>query len=155
MRRLLLASLAFTLLAGCQQPEARQPAPATLAIDGAWVRLAAVPGRPGAAYFTVRGGGAPDRLVAVTSDKVETIELHQGGTEGGMMTMKPMAGVDIPAGGAVAFAPGGNHAMLFGVDPSVRPQAMLPLSFRFQSGKTLAAQAKVMAAGDAAPGHDH
>lgn len=148
MRRLLIAPLAFALLAGCQKPE-----PKALAIEDAWVRLAAVPGRPAAAYFTVKGGDAPDRLVSVTSDKARTVELHQGGMTGGMMTMEPIAGADIPPGGEIAFAPGGGHAMLFDVDPSVQPGTKLPLAFRFKSGRTLSADARVLAAGDAGPEH--
>jgi copper(I)-binding protein len=149
MRRRLLAPLAIVMLAGCQPT-----ATAELAVQDAWVRLAAVPGRPGAAYFTLRGGDTADRLIAVESPKVATIELHQGGMEAGMMTMKPLSGADVPAGAETAFAPGGNHAMLFGVDPSIRPGSALPLAFRFRSGKTLAAEAKVLAAGDAAPEHE-
>lgn len=141
--------LAVCLLAGCREPE-----PRTLAVEQAWVRLAAVPGRPGAAYFTVRGGEEADRLLAVESRKVATLELHQGGMADGMMTMKPMTGADIPAKGETAFAPGGNHAMLFGVDPSVQPGGSLRLAFRFRSGTTLSTDAKVLAAGDAEPEHE-
>ena len=30
------------------------------------------------------------------------------------MRMEHLDGIDIPAGGEIAFAPGGNHAMLYG-----------------------------------------
>jgi hypothetical protein len=43
--------------------------------------------------------------------------------------------------------------MLFGVDPSVRRGAALPLVFRFRSGKAVQADARVLAAGDPAPDH--
>ena len=148
MPRTFLALLAVTALAGCQEPEPRQPS-----VRDAWVRLAAVPGRPAAAYFTLAGGAEPERLIAVESPRVATVELHAGGMEGGMMTMKPLPGADVPANGETSFAPGGNHAMLFGVDPSIQPGGALPLAFRFQGGKTLQTQAKVLAAGDAAPDH--
>lgn len=146
MRRPLLALLALASLASCEKP-----APRELAIGDAWVRLAAVPGNPAAAYFTVHGGATVDRLTAVTSDKAATIEMHKMGMEGGMMTMEPLVEAEVPANGDLIFASGGNHAMLFGVDPSVKPGGKLPLAFRFKSGKTLAAEAKVLAAGDAAP----
>jgi periplasmic copper chaperone A len=148
MRSNLCSLLVIVLLASCQQQE-----PRAIAVEGAWVRLAAVPGRPAAAYFTMKGGETADRLIAIESPKAATVELHQGGMADGMMTMKPMAGADVAAGGETAFAPGGNHAMLFGVDPSIQPGASLPLAFRFQSGKALSAEAKVVAAGDAEPGH--
>ena len=147
MRRPLIALLALASLAACEKPAPREPA-----IRDAWVRLAAVPGNPAAAYFTVHGGAAADRLTAVTSDQVAKVEMHRMGMEGGMMTMEPLAEAEVPANGDLIFATGGNHAMLFGVDPSVKPGGKLPLTFRFTSGKTLTAEAKVLAAGDAAPG---
>lgn len=147
MGRFAATALALLALAGCQS----EPGPEQAAVRDAWVRIAAVDGRPAAAYFNLDGGRAPDRLVAVTSDKVATIELHEGGMAGGMATMRPMAGVDVPAGGTVAFVPGGNHAMLFGVDPSIKADGTLPLRFRFGSGLTVAVQAHVVAAGGAAP----
>ena len=146
MLRPLVAFFAVATLAACQKPGSR-----TLDVTGVWVRLAAVPDRPGAAYFKLVGGETPDRLIAVESPKVATIELHAGGMEGGMMTMKPMSGADVPAKGQTVFAPGGNHAMLFGVDPSIQRGGALPLTFRFQSGKALKANAAVYAAGDMAP----
>ena len=146
MHRPLLALLALASLTACEKP-----APRELAIGDAWVRLAAVPGHPAAAYFTVHGGAAADRLTAVTSDKIATVELHKMGMEGGMMTMEPLVEAEVPANGDLTFASGGNHAMLFGVDPSVKPGGKLSLAFRFKSGKTLTSEAKVLAAGDAAP----
>ena len=146
MRLTPFALAALALLPGCQKQE-----PEGLAVRDAWVRLAAVPGRPAAAYFTITGGPAKDTLTAVDADKVATIELHESGMAGGMMSMKPMAGIDVPANGEAAFKPGGNHAMLFGIDPSIRPGRALPLTFRFQSGKSLSANATVYAAGDIAP----
>ena len=137
---------ATLLIAGCH----RQPA-AGLNVTGAWVRLPAAGGRPGAAYFTVQGGAAADRLATVDSPSAERAELHEGGMVDGMMVMRPMSGVDVPGGGRVAFAPGGNHAMLFGINPALRSGGTLPLRFRFVSGATRTADAKIVAAGDPAP----
>ena len=145
MKRLVPALL--LVLAGCAKP-----APTAPGIDGAWVRLAAVPGRPGAAYFTLHGGPVATRLVKVESERVATIELHES-MKGmsGMMSMRPLAGVDLPAGGTVAFAPGGNHAMLLGIRPEVKPGDTLPLAFRLADGNRLVASAKVIGAGDEPP----
>ena len=157
--------MAAALLAGCGGQESApapqeqagagnavaEPAarPGTLAVADAWVRLAPVAGRPAAGYFTVRGGGAPERLVSISSARVATIELHESGMNDGMMTMRRIDGVDVPAGGEAAFAPGGNHAMLFGVDPGVKPGDLLLLDLTFASGEKLAVEAKTFATGDA------
>ena len=51
---------AALLLAGCGKP-------AELGADKGWVRLPAVAGRPGAAYFTIHGGAQADTLLAVST----------------------------------------------------------------------------------------
>ena len=143
LRHLMIAmSLA---LAGCGSG-----GPASTEVSAAWVRLAAVPGRPAAAYFTVDGGAEPARLIAIESPKVATIELHDMAMQGNVMTMARLDGADVAAGGKLAFAPGGKHAMLFGVDPAIKPGDTLPLSFRFAKGTPIAVDAKVVAAGSAA-----
>lgn len=151
MRRLamMLAPMALFALPACQKAT-----PAAVAVDDAWVRLSPVAGRPAAAYFTVRGGGTAERLVAVESAKVEKVELHESGNTDGVMTMRPIDGVEVPAGGEAKFAPGGNHAMLFGVAADIQPGTPLPLTLRFASGLTVATQARTELAGAAPAGHE-
>ena len=144
LRQHLMIALGLAL-AGCGAG-----GPTRTGVDAAWVRLAAAPGRPGAAYFTVHGGSEPARLIAIESPRVATIELHDMAMQGNMMTMARIDGADVAAGGKLAFAPGGKHAMLFGVDPAIKPGDTLPLSFRFAKGTPIAVDAKVVAAGSAA-----
>ena len=154
MKRPLFTLALIASLAACKGQESKPaPAPVLSVTDGV-VKLAAVEGRPGAAYFTLHGGAAPDRLTAVSSPKAATIELHESKMEAGMMSMRALTGVDVAAGGHVEFKPGGNHAMLFGVDPAVKPGAIVPLHFTFQSGASLDSEAKVIAAGDDMPAMD-
>lgn len=146
----------FALAAACALTGAcTHEAPPARGVGNAWVRLPAVPGRPGAAYFTLHAGDAAARLVAVDSARVATVELHEtmAGMRdmAGMTGMRPISGVDVPARGSVAFAPGGRHAMLFGIDPQVKPGDLVPLGFRFADGARLVASARAIAAGDPAP----
>ena len=146
-----LVACALVALASCH----RAPA---LGVDHAWVRLAAVPGHPAAAYLTIDGGAEPARLIAIDSPVAGASELHQsmktgpGGAMTGAMTgMQRLDGLDLPAQGKLAFAPGGNHVMLFGVSPRVKPGDAIPLVIRFAKGQPLQASAKVVGAGDPAP----
>ena len=142
-RTILIAALLAT---GCHR-EARRAA-----VTHAWVRLAAVPGQPGAAYFTLTGGSGAARLVKVETALARRAELHESMKGmGGMGMMKPLAGVDVPAGADIAFAPGGRHVMLFGLDPVVKPGTAVPLRLGFSDGTTAEAEAKTVAAGDDAP----
>ncbi|MDG2535396.1 copper chaperone PCu(A)C [Sphingomonas sp. HITSZ_GF] len=144
--RLVLAIVSVSLLSACA-PKGE------LAADGGWVRLPAVAGQPGAAYFTVHGGPAQDTLLAVSTPAAIRAELHESMKgDHGMMSMAPLKDVAVPAGGTLAFAPGGRHVMLFSIGPAVKPGQKIPLSLSFASGKTLKLDAKVVGAGDPAPG---
>ena len=151
MNRPLLALVSLTMLAACKAEQAAPLLPQAVSVSDAVVRLAAVEGRPSAGYFTLHGGKAPDRLESISSPRAATIELHESMEHDGMMKMAPLTGVDVPAGSEVAFKPGGNHAMLFGVDPAVKPGTTLPLHLTFQSGTTLDTEARAIAAGDDMP----
>lgn len=128
------------MLAGCGKP-------AAVSVDGAWIRLPAVPGRPGAAYFTLHGGPADATLIAVASPRARKAELHESMANG----MRPVAGVVLPAGGIASFAPGGRHVMLFDLDPRLPPGSSAPLTLSFADGRTLGTTATVVGAADAAP----
>ncbi len=144
----LLVPIALLALAGCHHGAPK------LRADHGWVRLPAVPGRPAAAYLTIHGGPEPARLVAVESTAVGSSELHQSmktGPSGSVVGMQRLDGLDVPAGGEVSFAPGGNHVMLFGVSPQVKPGQTMRLSVRFEKGQPLTIDARVVSAGDPAP----
>jgi len=86
---------------------------------------------------------------------VNRIELHEVGMSGGLMTMRQMADVPLPAGATVEFAPAGNHAMLFGVDARITPGTAIPMLFTFKSGAKIEVEAKTVAAGDDMGGVHH
>jgi copper(I)-binding protein len=146
--------IAFSLLAACQGGNGDK-----VSVDKAWVRLAAVPGRPAAAYVTIHGGKDATRLIAIDSAQAGSSELHQsvksGGpamkSMGGMMAMRRVDGLDVPAGATVDFSGAGYHAMLFGVGTQVKAGATMPLTIRFAKGDPIAVDARVIGAGDSPP----
>lgn len=137
--------VAGLLVAGCQQKT-------ELKADGAWVRLPAVTGNPGAAYFTLHGGSEPATLLAVSAPFAIRSEMHASMKgAGGMMTMAPLKQVAVAPKTDVAFAPGGNHVMLFDIAPTLQPGAKAPLRLSFADGKTVEVQAVIVGAGDPDP----
>lgn len=132
------------LLAGCGKP-------AELGASDAWVRLPAVAGRPGAAYFTLHGGDKADTLLAVSTPAALRAELHETMDHQGTKSMRPAGDVAVPAKGRVEFAPGGRHVMLFDLGPNVRPGTRIPLALAFAGGKRIEVQAEVVGAGDPPP----
>jgi copper(I)-binding protein len=142
-----VAALVFAAatLAGCAQEK-------QLFVADAWVRLAAVEGRPAAAYFTVNGGPTDATLVSVRTDVAVRTELHESkAAAGGGMTMDAVHQVAIPALQQVRFAPGGKHAMLFDVNPAVKPGGTITFIFTFADATRIQQTAQVIAAGDPAP----
>ena len=139
-----LTLLAALLLAGCGQ--SRQ-----LSVTNAWVRLAAAPGRPAAAYFTLHGGPTDATLVNVTTDVAIRTEMHESKDANGQMTMAKLASVKVPAMTDVAFAPGGRHVMVFDVNPSIKPGAKMTFTFTFADATRILQDATVIAAGSPAP----
>ncbi|UTW44304.1 copper chaperone PCu(A)C [bacterium SCSIO 12696] len=91
---------------------------AAIAVDNAYVR-GMPPGRTvTAAFFDLHNKGARDcRLVGATADIARSGELHTHIHKDGVMRMRRVKGVDLPAGETVSFKPGGLHVMLFGVRP--------------------------------------
>ena len=137
---------AVALVGGCTST------PDTPQARDAWIRLAAVPGRPAAAYFTLAGGKDDDALVGVSTPVASRAELHESmKTDNGMMTMQPLVRVPLPAGGTVKFAPGGKHVMLFGIGDDVKPGASVPMTLTLASGATVETSARIVAAGEDPP----
>lgn len=123
-----------------------------LYISDAWVRLAAVEGRPAAGYFTIHGGPEATTLVSVRTDMAIRTELHESkAAPGGGMTMDAVDQVPVPALQQVRFAPGGKHAMLFGVNDAVKPGGTLTFTFTFADATRIQQDARVIAAGDPPP----
>ena len=84
-------------------------------IAGPWSR-AMPPNAPnGAAYFRVENRGGSDRIVSARTDIAETVELHTHEMEDGMMKMRQVESIEVPAEGEVLLKPHGLHAMLFGL----------------------------------------
>lgn len=145
MRHLVTLAFATAALAGCAQEK-------QLYVDDAWVRLAAVQGRPAAGYFTIHGGPTDATLINVTTDVAIRTEMHESKmTAGGGMTMDAVRSLPIPALQTVTFAPGGKHVMLFDVNPGIKPGAAITFTYTFADGLRIQQNARVIAAGDAPP----
>lgn len=145
-RTLLLSTLPLALVAtGCAKEE-------ELRVTDAWVRLAAVPANPSAAYFTIRGGPQDAELIGVSSSVAIRSEMHESMTgHQGMASMKPIQSVPVPAGGAVKFEPGGKHVMFWNINPGIKPPRTMPLVLAFSNGERIEVAAATVAAGDPPP----
>jgi periplasmic copper chaperone A len=145
LRHLVTLALATAALTGCAQEK-------QLYVSDAFVRLAAVQGRPAAGYFTIHGGPTDATLINVSTDVAIRTEMHESKmAAGGGMTMDAVRSLPIPALQTVTFAPGGKHVMLFDVNPGIKPGAAITFTYTFADGLRIQQDARVIAAGDAPP----
>ncbi|MFB4205254.1 copper chaperone PCu(A)C [Arhodomonas sp. KWT2] len=125
-----LIALCATLLLAVTAAHAAAPGGVT--VSGAWAR-ATPPGAPaGAAYFEATAASGTDRLVGVASPVAKKAMLHRTVTENGNRTMKHVDGVDVGPDSPLAFAPGGYHVMLMGLDQPLKAGDHFPMTLTFE-----------------------
>ena len=115
----------------------------------AWVR-ATVPGQRVAGAYLDITAGAPAALVAVESSVAGQAQLHTMSMDGGVMKMRPVGSIDLPANQTVSLKPGGYHVMLMDIKRQLKAGERVPLKFTLQDRhgikSTLAVDAEVRAA---------
>lgn len=122
-------------------------------VEAAWSRATPGTGAPGVAYATiVNEGGAPDRLVGVSSPIAAAAELHVSVVEGTVATMRPVSAVDLAPGQRLELKPGGLHVMLVGLRQPLRQGDRVPLVFTFEKGGRVEAAAEILPPGARGPG---
>lgn len=140
----LLAVAAALLIATAATAQTR------VEVTDAWAR--ATPGKAenGAAYLTI-ASPTPDRLTGLSTPVAEAAELHQMTMEDGIMRMRPLAGVDLPAGRKVVLGPGGAHIMLVGLKGPLRQGQSFPLTLHFKKAGASEVAVTVLKAGATGP----
>jgi hypothetical protein len=129
MSNLVLAA-ACVLLAGAAAAQT-----AAIEIKDAWARATPGMAQNAAAYLTIVSPTA-DRLTGVDTPVAAKAGLHMMSTEDGVMKMRPLASLDLPAGKPVALKPGAVHIMLAGLKQKLRPGQSFPLALHFATAGT-------------------
>ena len=137
-RMRILAAAFFVILTACGQPSeappARQDAPAAVVhVENAWA--APTPGGVdvSAGYMTlVNDTAAEDALLSASSPRAERVEVHEMTMEGGVMQMRAVARLAIPAGQSIELAPNGRHLMFYGVTQPFAVDETIPVRLTFE-----------------------
>ena len=141
MTRTLIA-FALLALAACT------PAKPDIVVSDVWARAVAPGQTTGAAYLTIANNGdAADRLISAKASLSQMSALHASKTTNGVVSMAAVDGVEIPAKGKVALAPGGTHLMIMDlkVPMTAGDRFFVDLKFEKSGGKTVSG--KIVAAG--------
>jgi hypothetical protein len=138
---------------------------ASIEVRDAWARAATVMGSGGqgamgtqavgemegmgansAAYMVLHNNERiPDKLLRAESEVAEAVELHVSEMKGGVMTMRPVEFVEVPANGETELKPGGMHVMLIGLKHDLKPGETIPLVLVFENAGSISLPVEVRA----------
>jgi copper(I)-binding protein len=124
---------------------------AQLEIQAPWARATPGQAQNGAVYLRIVSP-TTDRLTAASSPVAKKAELHTMSMEGGVMRMRPLAVMDIPAGQTVTLSPGGIHIMLLGLTRPLREGESFPLTLSFEHAGPRQVTVAIEKAGAMGPG---
>lgn len=112
-------------------------------IEDAWARPAGK-GMNSALYFEIHNETSePDTLFKVTSSVADLVQLHETTNENGMMGMKEIKDLIIPAKKIIKFEPGGYHVMLINLKKDLGVGSKIQFTFFFKKAGKVKALAKV------------
>jgi copper(I)-binding protein len=115
-----------------------------VSVKDAYVR-AVPPGQPNSASFMMLNNSSDqDRaLVAAKSPAAKVVELHTHTMVDGMMQMRQVPQIDLPAGKMVELKPGGLHVMMIGLTQDLKPGSSVPVTLTFDDGSETTIEAPV------------
>lgn len=121
-----------------------------------WSRAMPPTAPTGAVYFTLQNpGDSPDRLLGVQTPRAKKAELHTHVHKGGMMRMKHVDSIEVPAGGQVEFKPGSNHVMLFELSAPLVAGERFPLTLEFEHAGEVTVDVPIQDQAPEPSGHEH
>lgn len=129
-----------------------------VAVHNPWAR-ATVQGQKATGAFMTLTAPQGARLLSARSPVAGVVEVHEMKMQGDVMQMRALPnGLELPAGKAVALAPGGYHIMLMDLKVALRKDTTIPLTLVFQDAKGMQTRTElkvpVSTMAPAAPGHD-
>jgi copper(I)-binding protein len=132
--------------------DAARAANPAIELRGAWARPTPPAADVAAAYLEIRSSRA-DRLVEARTPAARRAEIHSTSMKDGVMEMRHVEALAIPAGTPVVLKPGGLHVMLFGLQQPLAVGQRLPLELRFEKAGVVRTEVVVRADGGEAHGH--
>ncbi len=138
--------LALPLLLGLTPatPSAAEDAAARVFPIEPYVRAMAPGQSSSAAFMTLRNASNTDHaLVSAESPVAGIVELHTHTMEEGMMRMRQVERIDLPARSMTVLKPGGLHVMLMRVEGTLRHGDKVPVTLVFEDGSKKEIEAPV------------
>jgi periplasmic copper chaperone A len=109
-----------------------------------------------AVYVTLMNHGAEDdQLLKVSTPAAQQATLHESKDENGVMQMREITLLNVPANATVELAPAGSHIMLTGLYSPLKVGDTLPITLQFARAGAVELSVPVLAIATAAPAEDH
>jgi copper(I)-binding protein len=114
--------------------------PSRATVSAAWIRTPNPAVDVAAGFVTIENSAQqPVRLVSVSSNAADIVEMHEMKTDNGMMVMQKVAELNIGPRETLRLQPGGVHLMLIGLRKPFPDPAELTLRFDDNSTVTVPA----------------
>jgi copper(I)-binding protein len=116
----------------------------SISIKNPYVR-AVPPGQPNSAAFMALHNDSTHTyaIVSAESPAASIVELHNHVMEEGMMKMRQVEKIDLPAKGEAILQPGGLHVMLIGLKDQLQVGQSVDITLQFDDGSSKQIQAPV------------
>jgi copper(I)-binding protein len=117
---------------------------AQVQVHDAWIR-ATVPQQKGTGAFMQLQSAQDSKLVSASSPMAPIVEVHEMAMRDGVMRMRQIPALALPAGKTVALQPGGYHLMMMDLPQQLKAGDSVPLSLVFEGkdGKRETVEVKV------------
>jgi copper(I)-binding protein len=107
---------------------------ADIEVSGGWIRATAPGQDQGGADLSIISKQSAT-LVGASSPVCKVVQLHSMTSEGGMMRMREVKAIELPAGKRVNLRESGYHLMLIGLKAPLKEGETVPLTLNIMVGK--------------------
>ena len=115
-----------------------------MSIDSPYVREVPPGQMTSASFLTLKNDRDKEvALIKAVSDVAKNVELHEHVHNNGMMEMRQVAKISVPANGETVLKPGGYHIMLIGLTRKIKDGDMIDISLEFDDGSKQDIKAEV------------
>lgn len=109
-----------------------------------YVRLAPPNAQATGAFMVIRNTGEKDiKLLKAENPASKVSELHTHLNDKGVMRMRQVQSIDVPAKGEAVLQPGGLHVMLIDMKAPLKEGDVVPMTLTFDDGSSKQVDVKV------------
>jgi copper(I)-binding protein len=139
-----LATLAIAGLTAIAAPASAAGVADQISVVDPYVRMAPPGAKATGAFMTIRNAGdKATQLVSAASAAAKIVELHNHINDGGVMRMRQVKEIAVPAKGEAQLKPGGYHVMLIDMNAPLKEGDHVVLTLGFADGSNKEVHATV------------